>query len=45
MCGKKKVQKKTTFRYAKFGTSGEDLRKAMADMIKRLCQDNTVKHL
>ena len=28
-----------------FGTSGEDLRKAIADMTKRLCQDNTVKHL
>ena len=25
--------------------SGEDLRKAIADMTKRLCQDNTVKHL
>ena len=28
-----------------FGSSGEDLRKAIADMTKRLCQDNTVKHL
>ena len=28
-----------------FGTSGEDLIKAVADMTKRLCQDNTVKHL
>ena len=27
-----------------FGTSGEDLRKAIADMTKRLCQDNIVKH-
>ena len=26
-------------------SSGEDLRKARADMTKRLCQDNTVKHL
>ena len=28
-----------------FGTSGEDLREAIADMTKRLCQDKTVKHL
>ena len=28
-----------------FGTSGEDLIKAVADMTKRLSQDNTVKHL
>ena len=28
-----------------FGSSGEDLRKAIADMTKRLCRDNTVKHL
>ena len=28
-----------------FGTSGEDLRIAIADMIKCLCQNNTVKHL
>ena len=28
-----------------FGKSGEDLRKAIADMTKRLCQDNTVKYL
>ena len=28
-----------------FGTLGEDLRKATADMTKRLCQDNKVKHL
>ena len=28
-----------------FATSGEDLRKATADMTKCLCQDNTVKHL
>ena len=28
-----------------FGSSGEDLRKAIADMTKRLCGDNTVKHL
>ena len=25
-------------------TPGEDLRKVIADMTKRLCQDNTVKH-
>ena len=25
-----------------FGSSGEDLRKAIADMTKRLCQNNTV---
>ena len=28
-----------------FGTSGADLREAIADMTKRLCQDKTVKHL
>ena len=28
-----------------FGTSGEDLREAIADMTKPLCQDKTVKHL
>ena len=28
-----------------FCSSGEDLRKATADMTKRLCRDNTVKHL
>ena len=28
-----------------FDSSGEDLRKATADTTKRLCQDNTVKHL
>ena len=28
-----------------FGTSGEDLRKTIADMTKQMCQDNTVKHL
>ena len=28
-----------------FGSSGEDSRKAIADMTKRLCRDNTVKHL
>ena len=28
-----------------FGTSGEDLGKVTADMTKRLCQDNRVKHL
>ena len=28
-----------------FGSSGEDLRKAIADMTKRLGQDNTVKHI
>ena len=28
-----------------FGSSGEDLRKAIADITKRLCRDNTVKHL
>ena len=28
-----------------FGSSGEGLRKAIVDMIKRLCRDNTVKHL
>ena len=28
-----------------FGSPGEDLRKAVADMTKRLCRDNTVKHL
>ena len=28
-----------------FGSSGQDLRKAIADMTKRLCRDNTVKHL
>ena len=28
-----------------FGSSGEDLRKAIADMTKQLCRDNTVKHL
>ena len=30
---------------ANFGTSGEDLRKAIADMTKRLCRDKTAKHL
>ena len=28
-----------------FGSSGEDLRKVMADMTKQLCQDNTVKYI
>ena len=28
-----------------FGSSVEDLRKTIADMTKRLCRDNTVKHL
>ena len=28
-----------------FGSSGEDLRMAIADVTKRLCRDNTVKHL
>ena len=28
-----------------FGSSGEDLRKTIADITKRLCRDNTVKHL
>ena len=28
-----------------FGSSGKDLRKAIADMTKRLFRDNTVKHL
>ena len=28
-----------------FGISGEDLKKAIVDMTKRLYQDNTVKHL
>ena len=28
-----------------FDSSGVDLRKTIADMTKRLCQDNTVKHL
>ena len=28
-----------------FGTSGEDLRKTIVDITKRLCKDNTVKHL
>ena len=28
-----------------FSTSGEDLKKAIADMTKQLCQDDTVKHL
>ena len=27
-----------------FGLPGEDLRKAISDMTKRLCRDNTVKH-
>ena len=33
------------FNVGKFGTSGEDLRKAIPGMTKRLCQDNTIKHL
>ena len=28
-----------------FGTSGEDFRKTIVDITKRLCKDNTVKHL
>ena len=28
-----------------FGKSGEDFRKAIADMTKCLCQENTIKHL
>ena len=28
-----------------FGTSGEDMRKVITDMIKLLCQNNTIKHL
>ena len=28
-----------------FGSSGENLKKAIEDMTERLCQDNTVKHL
>ena len=28
-----------------FGSSGENLRKAIADTTKRLCQNNTVKYL
>ena len=32
------------FIWGNFGTSVEDLRKVIADMAKRLCQDNSVKH-
>ena len=31
--------------WGNFGSSGEDLRKAIADMTKRLYRDNTVNHL